>query len=137
MSGFADLSGAGGLYVGGRWHSRGKPIVYAAESVALALLEVLAQVEDRLELPPRFQLLEIEVPDDLKVSRWDEPLPALADSRAWGDAWLAAGATPLARVPAAVAPHSTNWLLNPAHPDAALFVLRTDAEWDWDPRLRG
>lgn len=136
VSSFADLSGAGGLHVDGRWHRRGTPIVYASDSVALALLEVLTQVEDRLELPPDFQLLRIEGPDILPVAHWDEPLPSLDASRDWGDRWLAERTTPLARVPAAVAPHSTNWLINPAHAAASELRLVGTERWDWDARLR-
>ena len=135
VSAFADLSGAGGLHVSGRWHTQGKPIVYASESVALALLEVLTQVEDRLDLPPDYQLLRIEGDDGLAVARWDEPLPELAESRAWGDRWLAEGATPLASVPAAVAPHSRNWLINPAHEGAREIKLASAERWAWDERL--
>jgi len=135
VSAFADLSGAGGLHVSGRWHTQGKPIVYASESVALALLEVLAQVEDRLELPPDYQLLRIVGDDGMAVARWEDPLPGLEDSRAWGDRWLADGATPLASVPAAVAPHSRNWLINPAHEAAGGLRLAGAEQWAWDTRL--
>ncbi|URD61283.1 RES family NAD+ phosphorylase [Sphingomonas sp. KRR8] len=134
VSAFADLSGAGGLHVSGRWHNKGKPIVYASESVALALLEVLAQVEDRVELPLGYQLLQIEA-GQLPVTRWDDPLPPLEESRAWGDRWLTAQASPLANVPAAVAPHSRNWLINPAHPAAAALTLLSAEQWQWDNRL--
>ena len=135
VSAFADLSGAGGLQVSGRWHTQGRPIVYASESVALALLEVLAQVEDRLELPPDYQLLRIEADDGLPVTRWDEELPALEVSRGWGDRWLGDGATALACVPAAVAPFSRNWLINPAHDAARAIGLAAAERWPWDVRL--
>lgn len=135
VSGFADLSGAGGLHVSGRWHTQGRPIVYASENVALALLEVLAQVEDRLELPPDYRLLRIEANDDAGICLWDGALPALEDSRAWGDRWLEDQATPLASVPAAVAPHSRNWLINPAHPAARQVTLTDVEQWPWDARL--
>jgi len=135
VSAFADLAGTGGLHVGGRWHTQGRPIVYASESVALALLEVLAQVEDRLELPPNYQLLRIDAPATLAVARWKGELPALEQSRAWGDRWLSAQETPLATVPAAVAPHSQNWLFNPAHPAAREVRLTSAEQWPWDHRL--
>ena len=34
----ADLSGRGGEIADGRWHSRGRPVVYCASSAALAVL---------------------------------------------------------------------------------------------------
>jgi len=41
ISNYADLSGAGGLQAAGRWHTRGKRIVYLADHPASALLEML------------------------------------------------------------------------------------------------
>ena len=51
---FADLSGEGARRYGGRWNRPGRPIVYAASSAALAVLEVRVH----LDLPPAL------LPDD-------------------------------------------------------------------------
>ena len=120
----------------GRWHRQGMHVVYTAESSALAMLEVLANLET-VVTPPSFQLLEIDAPDDLTVTDW----PAGQDHRdqsltaEWGDAFLRAGKTPLARVPSVVAPESSNFLLNPQHPDAARVRITRAARWPWDARL--
>jgi RES domain-containing protein len=137
VSRFADLSGEGGMHTSGRWHTAGKRIVYASESVALGLLETLAQVEDRLELPPDYQLLKLEAHETGTPEAWNTELPPLPESRHWGDRWLTAGRSLLARVPAAVAPYSTNWLVNPAHPDAGRLRITETRSWEWDRRLRG
>jgi RES domain-containing protein len=63
ISNYADLSGTGGVLHPGRWHHRGRPIVYLAESPAAALLEVLVQVSHPGELPAHDQLIEIALPD--------------------------------------------------------------------------
>ena len=55
------LEGIGGLHASGRWHRRGRPIVYAASSAALAALEVLVHV-DPLDAPDDLRLLTIELP---------------------------------------------------------------------------
>lgn len=130
------LDGAGGLVVGGRWHNPGRPIVYTAESSALAMLEVLVHLEVE-QLPPPFQLLRIETPDDLPFEAWPDggdPRDAAATA-AWGDAWLAAGGTALARVPSVVAPGGSNWLINPAHADARGIRMVAASRWPWDERL--
>lgn len=136
ISEHAALDGAGGLVVAGRWHSRGRLIVYAAESSALAMLEVLVHLEVERP-PPAFQLLRIDAPDRIAVETWsgDDVLPDLDETRSWGDAWLAAGRTALARVPSAVAPGARNILLNPLHPDAAGIEVVEASRWPWDPRL--
>ena len=64
ISNHADLSGEGGRRVGGRWHERGRPVVYLSEHPALALLENLVHLEiDPEDLPSGYQLLTVDVPD--------------------------------------------------------------------------
>ena len=132
---FAELSGIGGTLASGRWSTIGPPIVYSAESSALALLEVLVQAG--IGHPPDdYQLLRIECPDSIgRVEYPDMAVPKLDRSRAWGDAWLAAGETALARVPSAIAPHSFNMLINPRHPAAARIRVNAASRWPWDKRL--
>lgn len=136
ISEWATLDGVGGLTVGGRWHSRGRPVVYTAESSALAMLEVLVHLEVDGMLP-NFQLLKIEAEAGLKVQDWPREtlLPSEAASARWGDEWLKAGRTPLARVPSVIAPASCNILINPAHPDATRIRIAEASRWPWDRRL--
>ncbi len=68
LSRYASLDGAGGLHTSGRWHTRGRPVVYAAESASTALLEVLVHLEvDPEDLPDGFLLLAIDIPDDVAM----------------------------------------------------------------------
>ena len=136
ISEYASLDGGGGIAVDGRWHSAGRPIVYAAETSALAMLEVLVHLEVD-EMPPSFQLLEIEAPDDLASASWpieQDPADQTA-TRAWGDVWLSGGDAALARVPSVIAPRGSNWLINPAHTDASHVKLLSATRWPWDMRL--
>lgn len=136
ISEHAALDGAGGIVIAGRWHSAGRPVVYTAESSALAMLEVLVHLEVD-EFPPSFQLLRIEALVGIARVEW----PAREDARdervtrAWGDAWLDKGETMLARTPPAIAPLSFNWLINPRHRDAARLKLVAASRWPWDERL--
>jgi RES domain-containing protein len=142
ISNHADLSGAGGLLHSGRWHSRGRPVVYLAESPAGALVEALVhvQVASAAELPKNYQLLEIALPDDVssedatpKLGRaWrDEP----AITRALGDTWLAAQGSLLLRVPSAVVGRSFNRLFNAQHAQATSAKLISAARYPFDDRL--
>jgi RES domain-containing protein len=147
ISNHADLSGEGGRIVDGRWHSRGWPIVYLAEHPALALLEHLVHLEiDLADLPDNYQLIEVEVPDALGI---EEIAPESLDAgnRDWrrdpgftqrlGSDWLRRRRSPLLSVPSVILPRSTNFLLNPSHPDATRAAVASATRPPYDPRLFG
>ena len=142
ISNYADLGGVGGLMRQGRWHHRGRPVVYLASSAASALLETLVHLEAATpsELPRDYQLLELEVPDDALV--FDAPEQTAADwrqhltlTRRFGDQWLAAGQSLLLRVPSAVVGRTMILLFNPMHPQAAQCRVVSVARFPFDGRL--
>ena len=142
ISDHASLSGDGGLHNAGRWHSRGRRVLYLADHPASALLEVMVHLEvDGEDLPSHYQLLGIDVPDDATIESIDESgLPSdwrqqTRPTRACGDDWLRAGATTLYRVPSAIVPEAANYLLNPGHADAARIVMASAIRAAFDPRL--
>ena len=55
------LSGQGGLFASGRWHTRGIAVSYWADSPSLAALEVLAHLSRQL-LPADLTLYSIALP---------------------------------------------------------------------------
>jgi RES domain-containing protein len=136
ISNFASLDGKGGLVAPGRWHSKGRLIVYLADSSALAMHETLVHYEIK-EIPGPFQLLRIEAPDKVPFTEWQSAKSAadVEATRAWGDAWLADGKTALARVPSVIAPQAFNWLLNPAHDLSGQVRITEKSRWPWDQRL--
>lgn len=142
ISNYADLTGTGGLRASGRWHSRGRRIVYLADHPSSAVLEMLVHM-DREFLPATYQLLRIAVPNDLEanvIAPNDLPLDwanRLEVSRQVGDNWLDHGTSPLLRVPSAIVPQADNFLLNPAHPDAAQIAIAEVIRAPFDPRLIG
>ncbi len=141
ISNFADLTGTGGLHVAGRWHSKGRPVIYTAEHPSGALNEMLVNIA-REDLPDDFQFLKIELADDVLVEDAGlETLPAnwpqdRSISRAIGDGWLARQKSLALRVPSALVPETFNVLLNPAHPDAAKMRIVQSWKADVDRRLR-
>lgn len=142
ISNHYSLAGDGALRTPGRWHSRGRRIVYCAQNPAAALLEILVHFEiDIQDLPVRYRLLKIHAPDDVPVERvsvdklpsdWPEKTEA---TRALGDAWLATDSSALLIVPSAIVPDTFNVLLNPAHNDAKRIVIVETGEHAIDPRL--
>jgi len=129
---FADLSGEGARLYGGRWNSPGRPMVYAAESAALAVLEVRVHLDlDWRVLPDDYVLMAIETDDLVAEALVESPV----DSRAVGDEWLASGRTALLRAPSFIVPESANILVNPAHRDAARLAVASIRPFAFDARL--
>ena len=145
ISNHADLEGLGGLKAGQRWHSRGRRILYCAPSPAAAILETLANFEiDSIgELPLTYQLLAIELPEEVSRLRVDlKDLPKdwlmpkrLSFTRKIGDAWLSTSAHPAFEVPSAVAPLTWNTLLNPALLPGSGVRITGISRYPFDPRL--
>jgi RES domain-containing protein len=142
ISNHRTLDGRGGLETSARWHTQGRPIVYLAESVAGALLEVLVHLElSPVRLPKSYRLLKVEAPDDISIEtlraadlreNWadDETL-----TRTVGDQWLPSKRTALLRVPSAIVPETLNLLLNSAHEEARRMKIVSHREYPWDLRL--
>ena len=78
ISNHLSLTGDGALRTPGRWHSRGRRVVYCAQNPAAALLEILVHFEiDIQDLPLRYRLLKIKAPDDVHIARVSvDQLPA-------------------------------------------------------------
>lgn len=134
------FSGEGARLYGGRWNPKGVPLVYTAESRALAVLEILVQDEP---LRARYTLIPARIPDDLAVERiapgelpadWQSAGPR-EELQRLGAAWVRGGASAALAVPSAVIPDETNYLLNPAHPDFSRIAIGEGRELVTDLRL--
>jgi RES domain-containing protein len=131
--------GAGAALHGGRWNPAGRAVIYAAGSLALAMLERLVQ---RRALGNAL-IVEALVPDEMPWTDLLETPPvgwrALAspEAVAAGEAWLREGRTALLRVPSALVPREPNWVINIHHPHAARIEATMPEPLEWDPRLFG
>ena len=138
---FPIFDGTGARLGGGRWNSPGRAVIYAAETFAGAVLEVL--VHSNLgRLPKTHELIEITIPEGIVVETataaavpgWDAADQTA--SRAFGDRWLEEGRTAVMLVPSTVTGgRERNVLLNPEHPEFALITPSAPQEVIWDERL--
>ena len=105
--GAADLSGAGAAAKPGRWNAIGEPVLYAAPTLALAVLETAAHIDDA-GLPQNRFVVRIDVPDKIWRAR-----------TTLGSRWLREGASAVLEVPSVIVPEETVVVINPAHRDTA------------------
>jgi len=136
------FDGEGARRFGGRWNSKGTPMVYTASSQALAALEMLVHLEadDLLRhyrlIPVAFDEAMVKVLDTgiLSVNWKRRPTPATV--RAVGDAWIASLESVVLKAPSVVVPDESNYLLNPVHPDFDKVVIGKPQPFRFDRRLR-
>src|SRR5277367_3014414 len=102
---YARLDGEGSRRVGGRWNSPGRPLVYMAQSVALAVLENLVHMS-RQDYPTGYVVVTATVPNHVRMIEHlrylDSKSPDAARERTAGDQWLQSGDSAVLRVPSAV-----------------------------------
>jgi RES domain-containing protein len=132
---YADLSGIGGLHRPGRWHTIGRPIVYATEHSALAMLKVRVHMDLESRFLSKFVMMRINLPDGLRIEMIDAEPSEETITRALGDEWLAAARSGVCRVRSALAPDACNYLINPLHPDIGQVSIDATAPLEFDARL--
>jgi len=136
------FDGEGAREFGGRWNSPGVAVVYLAESLALAALEVLVHLQDTGPLPA-YSAVPVHFDARLMVSLQPGELPR--DWRAspppgslktLGDAWVREGQSAVLAVPSAVVESERLYLLNPAHPSFPRVRRGKARPFAIDARLR-
>jgi RES domain-containing protein len=142
ISNYASLDGSGGLVVAGRWHSKGRPVVYCAQNPSTALLETLVHLEiDAEDRPAHFQVLRIEGPNNLSRESVDpRTLPAgwPSDSvatQSMGDQWLSSRRSLLLEVPSVLVPETWNLIVNPLHREIGKLRITRIYDHPFDTRF--
>ena len=136
------FDGQGAASFGGRWNSPGRRVIYASETYAGAMLEVLAHANIG-RIPRSHSWIEILIAKGVKVEElkegelrgWDA-----ADqraSRAHGDHWYDEGRTAVLIVPSVLARPERNIAINQEHPDFVKIRASAPEPVNWDERLFG
>lgn len=138
------FDGEGARRTGGRWNSPGVRMVYAAESLSLAQLEVLVHFQ-RPSALRRYAVVVVEFPEE-SITRVEEQASLPPDWKAQpphvgtqviGDQWIRTARSAVLSVPTVITPGERNFLFNPAHPDFARVILQPAQEFQFDTRLVG
>jgi RES domain-containing protein len=80
-------------FIGGRWHSPGRPVIHASDTCAGAILEILAHSLRPRALPGPHHAVRIDMPDDVVERLDDASIPGWyergsAEARDLGDRCL-------------------------------------------------
>ncbi|MCW5962287.1 MAG: RES domain-containing protein [Pyrinomonadaceae bacterium] len=135
--------GEGSYLFGGRWNSRGTRILYTASSLSLAALEMLVHLEQQSILfSYSFAALTFDDKFVLPVSdvsalpdNWSSS-PAPRDLQKIGDRWAASKISVVLKVPSAVIPLESNYLVNVDHPKFPTLFLGEPQDFMFDQRLK-
>jgi RES domain-containing protein len=135
------FTGAGARAFGGRWNRPATPMVYAAQSLALAALETVVHFSGE-ERGISFIAFALEVPDSCVRTLeprelppdWRSPVtpPSTQDL---GSEWQRSRSSVALRVPSVLVPAEWCVLLNPEHPDTRRVTIDYPEPFAFDERL--
>jgi RES domain-containing protein len=130
----------GAATFGGRWNSPGRRVIYAAETYAGAMLEMLAN-SNIGRVPKHHVWIEILIGEEVsveeldarKVRRWDAPDQRA--SRMFGDRWYDEKRSTVLIVPSTVVRVERNVVINQDHPGFRKLRATKPKPVVWDERL--
>ena len=133
--------GTGARLRGARWNSAGREVIYAADTFAGAILEILVHTTQPRTLAGRHHAVRIDVPDTFvetlepdRLARWDTASSPWA--RQFGNVWPDQMRSVVLSVPSVPArPVGRTLLINPRHPDAGAVLVSEPFHVPWDERL--
>lgn len=134
-----DLSGKGAELVGGRWNSKGNAVLYTSQSIALCVTEIAVHIPLGI-LPKDFELIHIEIPEDLileikKLPKDWQTFPHADSTQKIGDKFLKDLKYLILKVPSAAVQGEFNYLINPKHKDFEKVKIRKKEKFSFDERL--
>jgi RES domain-containing protein len=136
------FSGEGARRFGGRWNSRGVPMVYTSTSLSLAAIELFVHLEPG-QAPSDLVYISAEMPDGepartlqlagLPADWWTDD--ALPSTRELGDSWIQSASSLAMLVPSVPIRPEWNVLLNPLHPRMGEVKADSPQPFIFDARM--
>lgn len=145
QAGHADdaFTGLGAWLEGARWNHKGIYMVYAAESISLAALEMVVHLPEEallynlyVRIPIVFESKQMmtlkpsQLPPDWNFS------PPPESTQKIGSDWAKAQKSLVLKVPSSVIPDEHNYLINPLHPAVTSLKIGKAENFNFDIRLK-
>lgn len=136
-----DLSGKGAEIAGGRWNSKGVPVIYCGASRALCTTEIAVHTPLG-NIPEDYQIISIKIPDtgiyeisESKLPKDWRVFPHSIDTQKIGDQFVRENKHLVMRVPSAVVQGDFNFVINPRHKDFSKVKIQHVQAFEFDTRL--
>jgi RES domain-containing protein len=137
-----NLSGKGAEETGGRWNSKGIPMVYTSLSRALCTVEIAVHVPLGL-VPSGYQLITLDIPERFGVEEPDlnsltpgwKSFPYTRETQLLGDSFIKSKNSLVMKVPSAVVQGDFNFLINPLHEGIVSISIVKTEPFLFDERL--
>ena len=138
----SDLSGSGAEKAGGRWNSKGNPVLYTSESRSLCTAEIAVHTPLN-SIPLDYYLVTLEIPTDIAITElritdlpgdW-KTIPHSNSTQLIGDKFLSDREYAVLKVPSVVVQGDSNYLLNPQHPLFEKIKIINTELFAFDDRL--
>jgi len=128
-----------------RWNSAGILMIYTGCSRSLACLGSVVHRGSSDFLIP-FIIMEICIPAELEISEisindlpdgWNKNGdPGYRKCQPFGDKWISESGTAVLKVPSAIIPRESNYLINPNHPDFIKISIESEEPFIFDDRIK-
>jgi RES domain-containing protein len=140
-----NFTGLGASYKdGARWNLPGYPVIYFAQSAAVAMLEVANYLPSPRLVPPTYRLAQYQIEDvdyDILLNKslpvdWNT-YPHSHSTQQIGTEWLKQNKKVLILLPSAAVPAGLEKiaLFNPNHPDAKKLTLVDSIKPIYSPNM--
>lgn len=137
-----DVSGKGAEKSGGRWNSKGIPMVYTSETRALCTTEIAVHTPLGI-VPLNYEIIQFEISDKVKIHTVDEntltkdwkSFPHVHSTQEIGDKFIKENKYLVLKVPSAVVQGEYNFLINPNHKDFKMLKIKSIEAFSFDERL--
>lgn len=129
---------------GFRWNSKNTHLVYSAESMSLALLEIAVHLDLSEDLPNDRYYVEIDIPDNIMITTlnienlpadWDVKPPTIK-TQYIGDDFVKSNVSAVLKVPSCIIQQEFNYLINPHHSDSKKIKIISKNKLLFDERLK-
>ncbi len=135
------FSGEGASKRGMRWNHKDIPVVYVAEHLSLAALEIIVNLPRKVLGVP-FVFFKVEIPEGVKIANvrhlpmdWRD-FPYQTSTQDIGSQWALGLKTAVLEVHSAVIPIERNYILNPLHPDFTKILISPAIDFYFDDRFQ-